>query len=146
VSFDQPCCAFEPHVLGVVDGQIVEVKNSAPFPHNVNVFGGAVNPKLNETVPPGKSLDIEGWKASTTPVPVQCVIHPWMKMYIRVFPHPYFAVTDAQGNWEIKDAPAGKWNLVVWHEGQGWGPGGKAGTPVVIAANMVTNAGVTKVK
>jgi plastocyanin len=150
VSFDQPCCTFEPHLLGVVQGQTVEAKNSAPFAHNVNVQGGDLQPNLNPILPPGKSLDIpqpgqEGWKSHHLPVPVTCTIHPWMKMHVRVAPHPYFAVTDAQGNWEIKNAPAGTWNLYIWHEGKGHGPGGKAGVPIVVAADKTTDAGVTKI-
>jgi hypothetical protein len=43
-----------------------------------------------------------------------------MKGYIRVFDHPYFAVTDADGRFEIKDAPVGEFYLVVWHEAIGW--------------------------
>jgi hypothetical protein len=146
VSFDQPCCAFEPHVLGVIQGQTVEAKNGAAFAHNVKVDGGDFNPNLNQLVPPAKSVNIAGWKAHTSTVPVSCTIHPWMKMSIRVYSHPYFTVTDDKGNWEIKNAPAGKWNLVIWHEGQGYGPGGKPGTPIEVVADKMTDLGVSKVK
>jgi hypothetical protein len=147
VSFDQPCCTFEPHVLGVVAGQNVEVKNSAAFPHNAKIDGGNSNPNDNILVPPNKSAIVPGqWKASASAVPVTCGIHPWMKMWIRVYPHPYFAVTDDTGNWEIKDAPAGNWNLVIWHEGEGWGPGGKTGVPVTVVAGKMTSVGVSKIK
>ncbi len=138
VAFDQPCCQFEPHVLAVREGQVVEAKNSATIPHNVNVIGGIRNPNLNQIIPPGKSLDISGWKASPTPVSVSCTIHSWMKMYIRVFDHPYFAVTDDQGNFEIKNAPAGDYHIVVWHEGNGWVVGDKKGVPITIAAGKTT--------
>lgn len=138
VSFDQPCCVFEPHVLGVRAGQIVEAKNSATIPHNVNVIGGLRNPNLNQIIPPGKSIPIPGWNASPTPVSVSCSIHAWMKMWIRVFDHPYYAVTDDQGNFEIKNAPAGDFKIVVWHEGNGWVVGDKMGVPINIAAGKVT--------
>jgi hypothetical protein len=146
VTFDQPCCMFEPRVLAVVEGQIVEAKNSATIPHNVKTDGGINNPNINQIIPPGKSLDVPGWKATTTAVPVSCTIHPWMKGWIRVYPHPYVAVTDAKGNFEIKNAPAGEWNLVVWHEGQGYGAGGKMGTAVKIEAGKVTDIGTSKIK
>jgi hypothetical protein len=53
---------------------------------------------------------------------------------VRVFDHPYFAVTDADGKFEIKDAPAGKYNVVMWQEGVGWVNGGKAGKTIEIPA------------
>jgi hypothetical protein len=145
VSVDQPCCMFEPRVLGVVAGQIVEAKNSAPIPHNVKTDGGTANPSINQIIPPGKSLDIEGWKASTTAVPLSCTIHPWMTGWIRVYPHPYFAITDDKGNFEIKNAPAGDWNLVIWQEGEGYiNKGDKKGKPVKIEAEKTTDLGTIK--
>ena len=68
------------------------------------------------------------------PVVIECNIHPWMKGWVRVFDHPYFAVTDADGKFEIKNAPAGKYNIVMWQEGQGWVNGGKTGQTIEIMA------------
>lgn len=138
VSFDQPCCVFEPHILIVRPGQAVEAKNSSAIPHNVNVIGGTRNPNLNQIIPAGKSLEITGWNASPIPVSVSCTIHAWMRMYIRVLDTPYHAVTDEKGNFEIKNAPAGKYNLVVWHETNGWVVGDKTGTPITIEAGKTT--------
>lgn len=138
VVMDQPCCMFEPHALALRQGQTLIAKNSSTIPHNMNIVGGAKNPNINPIIPPGKEQAVSGWKAAPTPVSVSCSIHPWMKAWIRVFDHPYFAVTNAKGEFEIKDAPAGTWNLVVWHEKTGWGAGGKAGTPVTITAGETT--------
>jgi len=132
LSLDQPTCQFQPHVLAIRAGQELDAKNTAKVPHNINVQGAPSNPTLNQIIPPGGHLAIENFKASNTPVNVSCTIHGWMKGYIRVFSHPYFAVTDAQGNFEIKDAPAGTWNLVVWQEEKGWVNGGKEGQPITI--------------
>jgi hypothetical protein len=118
VTLDQPCCAFEPHVLAVRDDQMLEVKNSAPVSHNVHLVGGGMD--LNKIIPPGQKLDIKELTASPNAVGVQCDIHRWMKGYIRIFNHPYFAVTGADGTFEIKDAPAGDVRLAIWHEGMGW--------------------------
>jgi len=124
---DQPNCAFVPHVVALREGQSLLVKNSAPVTHNVRWEGSQVkNPGGNETVPPGKSVTISKLKADRFPVLFSCSIHPWMRGYIRVFDSPYYAVTDADGNFEIKLAPAGKHRLFVWHEGCGW-KGGAAG-------------------
>ena len=58
-------------------------------------------------------------KARYMPFMYTCGIHSWMKGYVGVYHHPYFAVTDADGNFTIKNAPAGKYRLMAWHE-QGW--------------------------
>jgi hypothetical protein len=54
--------------------------------------------------------------------------------YVRVFNHPYFAITDEDGNFEMKTAPVGEWNLVVWQEEAGWVTGDRKGIPVKIAS------------
>jgi len=65
--------------------------------------------------------------------------------YLFVFAHPYFAVTDQHGNFEIKDAPAGKYRLIVWHERTGWLLGdqrpSKDGKLITIAPNKATDLG-----
>jgi hypothetical protein len=134
VVLDQPCCKFEPHVLALREGQVVIGKNSATFNHNLKWGGGDDNPGDNKLIPGGGQLKIEDLKASKSVVIVECNIHPWMKAWIRVFDHPYFAVTDAEGKFEIKDAPAGKYNIVMWQEGKGWVNGGKAGKAIEIPA------------
>lgn len=131
VVIDQPFCQFEPHVLALQQGQELEIKNSAKISHNTKIDGGIQNPNFNEIIPPGGSKDVTGFKASNTPIRVSCTIHGWMNGYIRVFNNPYFAVTDEKGNFEIKDAPAGTWNLVVWQEEKGL-VNGKDGQPVTI--------------
>ena len=70
-------------------------------------------------------------------------IHPWMKGWIRVFDHPYFAVTDENGAFEIKDAPAGNLRLMVWHGSAGWKDGakGRNGDPVQIQAGSAVDLG-----
>jgi hypothetical protein len=134
VVIDQPCCKFEPHALAIREGQVIIGKNSSPIAHNMKWTGGDDNPGDNKLIPAGGKIDIE-LAASTRPVVIECNIHPWMKGWVRVFNHPYFAVTDDNGNFEIKDAPAGKYNIVMWQEGKGWVTKGlKAGEPITIPA------------
>ncbi len=141
-QIDQPTCQFEPHVLAIREGQAVEVKNSADISHNTKLDGGsAANPiSINEIIPPKKSklLEKDKFKASTSPIKVSCNIHGWMGGYIRVFNHPYFAVTDEKGNFEIKDAPAGTWNLVVWQESKDGNVNGEKGQPITIKPGDTT--------
>jgi plastocyanin len=111
---DQPCCQFEPRVVAARAGDTIEFKNSAPVNHNVN-FSGDDN-EFNQNVPPSGSKKTDPLKAQSSPVTFKCDIHPWMAGRARVFDHPYFAVTDENGNFEIKLAPKGDWNIVYWHE------------------------------
>jgi plastocyanin len=119
VVIDQPCCKFEPHALALRAGQVLIGKNSAPVSHNMHWLGGDDNPGDNKVIPAGAKIEIE-LNASTKPVQITCDIHRWMKAWVRVFDHPYFAVTDADGKFEIKNAPAGKFRLMAWQEEQGW--------------------------
>jgi len=120
VVIDQPCCVFEPRVMGMRVGQSLVVKNPAPIQHNfaINSFGNG--PTTNPLIPPGgQTPPIKGFVGTKLPTQYSCSIHGWMKGYIGVFNHPYFAVTDKDGTFEIKNAPAGTFRLAVWHE-TGW--------------------------
>jgi len=135
VVIDQPCCKFEPRCVALREGQILIGKNSSPIAHNMKWSGEPdVNDGDNKLIPAGAKIEID-LKASLKPVIVECNIHPWMKGWVRIFNHPYFAVTDADGKFEIKNAPAGKYNLVMWHEGVGWVNGGKMGQAIEIPAD-----------
>ena len=72
-------------------------------------------------------------KKESGPILYKCTIHGWMSGYVRIFDHPYYAVTDANGKFEIKNAPAGKFRIVYWHEtGLRGGAKGRFGDPVEI--------------
>jgi hypothetical protein len=148
-ELDQPCCAFVPHVLGVREGQEVVIKNSAPVPHNINVTGNPKkNPGFNVLLPAGGQYKAPALKADRFPLQASCNIHPWMNARIAVFDHPYFAITDGEGNFEIKGAPAGNYRLKVWHESVGWrgGAAGKDGDKITIKANAPTDLGKLELK
>jgi hypothetical protein len=145
---DQPHCAFVPHALGMRQGQVLIAKNSAPMPHNFKYGGNPTkNPGNNFLIPPGGQMAIKELVADRFPITVSCTIHPWMKAWVRVFDHPYYAVTDGDGKFEMKDAPAGDYRLVVWHESVGWGtPGGKNGDPIHITAGGMTKVPTIELK
>jgi plastocyanin len=144
VVLDQPRCLFMPRAVAVQEGQEVEARNSSPVSHNIRWVG---NPDFNEggnvTLPAGKTFTIKGLKTQPLPLLLQCNIHPWMSGRLAVYDHPYFAVTDADGNFEIKLAPAGTQRLTVYHEGLGWrgGAKGKNGEPITIKAGEVIDLG-----
>lgn len=137
VEIDQPCCRFIPHALGVRVGQSVVVKNSANFAHNAHWLSGN-NGESNPLLPEGKdaAFPVKAWERSE--VKVICDIHPWMSATIRVFDHPYFAVTNAAGEYEIQKAPVGKYRIFVWHR-EGYYSGkddGKFGYELTITPKM----------
>jgi hypothetical protein len=118
VVFDQKDCIFEPHVLALMAGVPMILKSSDPTNHNVNIK--LKNSPFNSTVAPGKELAFVPSAAERTPGAVVCDIHGWMTAWWMVLDHPYFAVTDAKGNFEIPNVPAGTQKVVVWQEAAGF--------------------------
>jgi len=142
---DQPQCAFVPHVLTMRADQKLLVKNPAPVLHSAT-FKGFKN-DTNLTLQPGenKSFTIELEKNAIT---MTCSFHPWMRGYLWVFEHPYFATTDADGNFEIKLAPTGPQRLVIWQESIGYlgGRAGRDGREIQVKSEGVTDVGAIKIK
>jgi hypothetical protein len=114
IEFDQKGCVFAPHVLGLMTGAKVVMKSSDPKNHNVNVK--LKNTLFNSTIAGGQSVPVTPADPERTPGQVVCDIHPWMNSWWMVLDHPYVAVTDAKGNYEIKNVPAGSQKVVVWQE------------------------------
>lgn len=120
VVLDNKDCRFQPHMLAIRTGQPLEIKNSDPVGHNTNATL-RVNPPFNVIVASG-GMDTKTLKsAETLPVEVTCNIHPWMKGWLVVRPDPYFAVSEKDGTFEIKNLPAGKdLEFQVWQEKSGY--------------------------
>ena len=114
-TLDQKGCYYVPHVLAVQTNQTVNVLNSDPTSHNVNV-DAKLNDKFNQGQPPGAAPIVKQFKREETVVPVKCNQHPWMRAYIGVLSHPFFSVTDKDGRFELKGVPPGTYTLVAWHE------------------------------
>lgn len=133
--FDQKNCTYIPHVLALMTGQPVTVKTSDSVNHNVNFQ--LQNFTQNPVMPPGDTKNYTLDSPERGPKPVACNIHPWMQAYWLVLEHPYFAVTDENGNYEIKNAPAGTQKVVVWQEATGY-VSQPSGDPVDIKANETT--------
>ncbi|MBM4070675.1 MAG: hypothetical protein FJ271_17225 [Planctomycetes bacterium] len=149
VVMDQPMCKFVPHALGMREGQVLVSKNSSPIAHNYKWQGSiAKGIAGNVLIPPNGKFEIKGLVADIRPVLINCNIHTWMKGYVRVFDHPYFAVTDENGAFEMPKAPAGNYRLFIWHGSGGWSGGaeGKNGQPITIKAGAPTNLGELKYK
>lgn len=134
VTIDQPCCMFVKRITVARVGDTIVAKNPAPVAHNF-FWTSANNGEFNVTIAKESDWTMpQALVAEASPIQFKCTIHPWMAGYVRIFDHPYYAVTDTDGNFEIKNAPAGKFRMVVWQEKQGFlgGKEGRFGIPVEI--------------
>jgi plastocyanin len=117
VVIDQRKMAFLPHVVAVQQGTTVEFLNSDPVGHNVYWPSISGNKKLTHnlgTWPKGEKKPFQFNDLGVASL--LCNVHPEMSGYVVVVPTPYFAVTDKDGNFEIKNVPAGKYTLKTWSE------------------------------
>jgi Carboxypeptidase regulatory-like domain len=114
-TLDQHGCHYVPHVLGMQVNQTFNVINSDQTPHNIN-FDAKLNEKFNQGQGPGAAPITKQFKRGEMVIPVKCNQHPWMHAYVGVLSHPFFAVTDKDGHFEIKGVPPGTYTVVAWHE------------------------------
>jgi hypothetical protein len=113
-------CRYKPHVTVVRTGQELIFRNNDPIYHGSNVacienpaWSGLDDRKARDSVRKFQQPE-------RIPVSVQCVIHPWMSAWVLVRPNPYACVSDANGDFEIANIPAGTWEVQFWHEKCGW--------------------------
>jgi len=115
VMFEHKNCFFSPHVLGVRVGQQLVIGNSDPTTHNTHPTP-KINQEWNQSQARQSPPLIKTFTRREVLIPFKCNQHPWEKGYVAVLDHPFFAVTDELGNFEIRGLPAGTYTLVVWHE------------------------------
>jgi hypothetical protein len=144
VEVDQPSCMFWPRAIALHQGQVLVVKNTSDMQHNVRYIGKN-NPGASITLAPRGPTQIKGLVAERLPMVVVCDIHGWMKGRIAVFDHPYFAITDDNGNFEIPNAPVGQFAIMIYHETFGYrlGKDSRDGEPINIKG-AVTDLGNLK--
>ena len=119
VVLDQKGCKYYPHVHAVQVGQPLEIRNSDSTLHNVHAMPN-VNSQFNEGQPvQGMTSSHKFDKAEITPFKVKCDVHGWMKSYMAVMPHPFYAVSADNGSFSIANLPPGSYTLVAWHEKYG---------------------------
>lgn len=113
VDLTQQGCMYEPHVLGIVVGQPLQVLTLDPTTHNIHVMGVA-NRGWNVTQQPGSPSVIRRFTKPEVMIPVHCNEHPWMKAYIGVVSNPFYAVTGSDGSFALKGVPPGEYTVAVW--------------------------------
>ena len=111
---DQVNCMYQPYVMGVVAGQKLKVRNSDPLMHNVHPTPKN-NPEKNFAQPVKGQVNEVTFDKPEVLVRVKCDVHQWMFAYIGVVEHPYFAVTDKDGNFKIPNLPPGKYTIEAFH-------------------------------
>ena len=114
-QINQKGCMYDPHVVGMMAGQQLQVINSDNTSHNIHPLPKD-NREWNESQTPGASPIIKEFARPESAFPVKCNIHPWMKAYIAVFNHPYFSVTGKDGSYTIKNLPPGTYTIEAWQE------------------------------
>jgi len=114
---DQAKMTFVPHVTIVQVGTTVEFLNSDPVGHNVYWPSISGNKKLAHNLGTWPKGEKKSFQFNDVGVAgLLCNVHPEMNGYVVVVPTPYFAVTDKNGNYDIKNVPAGKYTLKTWSE------------------------------
>jgi plastocyanin len=118
VVLDQTGCIYSPRVMGARVGQTLEIRNSDEVLHNLHSLSAKAN-AFNVSQPKaGMVYDVK-LKDEDAMLHLKCDIHSWMTAYIGIVNHPYFAVSGANGEFEIRDVPPGSHPVRVWHEQYG---------------------------
>jgi plastocyanin len=115
VVLDQKGCHYIPHMLGLMAGQQLKILNTDTADHNVHDLPRN-NPEWNESQSPTDPPVVKTFPHPEMMIAIQCNQHPWMKAYVNVMAHPYFAVSAADGSFQIKNLPPGEYTLVAVHE------------------------------
>jgi plastocyanin len=131
-TLDQNGCHYRPHVLGLMTGQKLKITNSDPTQHNIHPTPKN-NPEWNQTQPNGAPPIEKTFSRAEVLIPVKCNQHPWMKAYIGVLKHPFFAVSGEDGSFTIKGVPPGTYTVAAWHEG------GATGTEKTMQVTVAAN-------
>ncbi len=136
VVLDQVGCVYTPHVVAVMVGQQLDVRNSDATLHNV-MSTPRDNPPFNFGMPVQGGVSKLEFKGAEMKINTKCFMHPWMSAYVHVLENPFFAVTGADGTFTIKGLPPGEYEISVLHEASLLAP-----TPAT--ATVTIAAGETK--
>jgi len=114
VVVDQVDWIFTPRVVAVQHGQPIRFDNSDAVNHSVMAVSTIKENQLNAAAGPGTPL-YHVFQPQKRPVMIGCALHPWMRAWVYVVQHPWFAVSDAQGKFHIDKVPPGKYTLLLVH-------------------------------
>ena len=117
VILDQTGCTYVPHVFGIVKKQDIEIINSDDTLHNIHAMPKK-NKEFNLAMPMKDMKVKKTFKKDEEAILIKCDVHPWMTTWCFSMEHPYFGVSDADGNVTINtgDLPDGDYGVTLWHE------------------------------
>ncbi|HEY2798659.1 MAG TPA: carboxypeptidase regulatory-like domain-containing protein [Thermoanaerobaculia bacterium] len=118
VTLDQHGCQYHPHIFGIQAGQPLSILNSDGTLHNIHALPKK-NAEFNIGQPFKGMTTVKKFDTPEVPLRFKCDVHKWMGAYTGVFNHPFFAVTNDQGTFEIKNLPPGNYKIEAWHEKYG---------------------------
>ena len=110
-------CNFEEHVFAFVTTRKIGMYNMENLLHNPHAFGSNGATLFNVPLPDRNRMSTKRVKRVKGINRYQCDTHVHMNGWMVGLPHPYFSVTDKDGNYEMTDVPDGNYNMIVWHEG-----------------------------
>lgn len=117
-ALTQHGCQYIPHVQGVIAGQTINIENDDALLHNVHMRSQR-NRELNFSQPNRGQVDSHVFRFPEIMVEFSCDVHSWMKSYVAVVAHPYFAVTGEDGSFTLANVPPGTYTVTAWHERYG---------------------------
>jgi plastocyanin len=118
ITIDQKGLVFVPHIVVVQQGATVDFLNSDSVAHNVFWPAISGNKKLGHNLGTWPHGQKQGFKFDNPGVvSLLCNVHPEMSAYLIVSPTPYFAQSDASGEYKIDNVPDGAYTVTAWHEG-----------------------------
>lgn len=115
VILEQDGCVYRPHVVAVMVGQKLVVRNNDDTSHNIH-FLPKVNPEDNFSQARKDMTAERVFKTPEIGAKIKCDVHPWMAAYLHVLRHPYYSLTLEDGSFHIPDLPPGRYTLAAWHE------------------------------
>jgi hypothetical protein len=116
VTLDQKDCMYQPYIIGVMVNQPVQIKNLDPVLHNVHSLPRVDgNTEFNFAQPLQGQTDERKFAKPEVLIKLKCEVHDWMFAYVGVCDNPYFAITDKDGKFTIKDVPPGNYTLTAYH-------------------------------
>ena len=115
VVLDQKSCRYVPHVMGIQVGQTLDILSSDNTLHNVHAMPER-NREFNQAHQLAGIKHTHVFSTKEVMIPFKCDVHKWMNAYIGVLDHPFYAVTGANGTFELKGLPPGMYTIEAWHE------------------------------